>query len=752
MPELRRASMLSLLALLLLGVIGNFAHLPLFFGVDFIFGSVATLIAARLLGFWPAIFVALIASLYTFFLWGHPYALIIFLMEAAWVSLLVQRSSVKSLFLADGLYWLFFGMPLVWLFYYGVMGMEETQSTLILLKQPANGIANAIIANLIIMALSRIRSSRQWQKSIELRELFFTTISGLIFVVVLLLLVYQNDISKQNYEARLIEDLDSYAAFRLPDIQAGKELSSDYYMAKNNWAIMAVTSGNKVMTGSLASQDASKIYSSGEIRSINERLSIWLPDRDTQAFMTWWKSAYYLIEYPLQEDGVRLVLLQSSKVIIDRLQQEILKAFMLLFGMTLFSSFTAYYISGRLTKGLLELADVTQDLPLKIKQGKSIVWPRSQIAEFSQLSSQVNSMAQEVRDAYTDVSKQAVIIVESSLDAIITINEKRLVESFNTAAEKYFGYSRNEVIGRNVRMLMPESVAVEHDNYVNNYLAGERTPLTATRRQVQALRKDGTEFPVELFVTEIELHDRKIFSGIITDISERKENEKMKQAFISSVSHELRTPLTSINGAIKLVRKKAGTQSEEKRDHLLEVAERNIERLAGLVNDLLDFEALDAKGVVYNTRKLELLNFIPRVVEDNEPYAQQYNVTLKIVDVFDGFILADESRLSQVLTNFISNACKFSRSNAVVEIGVDRQGSKACLYVRDSGAGISSAFRPRVFGRFQQGGDVSDRKVQRGTGLGLAISKRMTEDMSGEIGFDSVEGEGSIFYVLFKLI
>lgn len=752
---------IKLILLTCLGLLGNHFSLPLFFGVDFIFGSIATLIAVRLLGTAGAVTVAAISGSYTYLLWGHPYALIIFSAEALIVSVLIKRK-ITSITLADLIFWVTAGMPLVWFFYNGIMNMSETQALLILFKQPINGIANALIATYLLLLIPcryTVENEEEPDGRLELREILFTTLLAFSFSATVLLMIYQNITSRESYEKSLETELLQSAEHLKYRIYERGELKDSALKDDNNksWIknrdVIIIDENNNIISSTLGIERASEFLNHGVHKRLNSDISLWMPERNNMPFMLWWKQAYYYISYPVIYDSkTNILVLQKSEPIIAKLQNDILTAFIILFILTIFGGVISYAISDTLTRTLIQIINITKDLPNKLHSKTFIHWPDSSIAEISQLSKHTKIMSDNLSDAFSDVTIHAKAIIESSIDAIITIDEKGIVDSFNKSAEKLFGYQRSEVIGENVKILMPEPYKSQHDDYIKNYQQGKRTPLTNTRREVVGLKKDNTTFPMELTVTKIKLRNKEIYTGIVTDISERKATEKVKQEFISTVSHELRTPLTAIKGSINLIQGRKGLASDEETDTMLSVTARNVERLTELINDLLDFEKLDSGGIKYQLEQTDINSLITGIIDDDQPFAEQANINLLADVSVNGSIHVDRNRMCQVLNNFISNALKFSPPESNVIVGSIEQGNDIKIYVKDSGQGISDEFKTSIFQRFSQEDSSDTRKIQRGTGLGLAISKRITEDMGGTIGFDSIAGQGSTFYVIFPYL
>ena len=219
-----------------------------------------------------------------------------------------------------------------------------------------------------------------------------------------------------------------------------------------------------------------------------------------------------------------------------------------------------------------------------------------------------------------------------------------------------------------------------------------------------------------------------------------------KGQFISSVSHELRTPLTSVIGALGMITEYPPEGMSAEAMILVDMAYRNGKRLSALVNDILDFEKLDAHRMAFRSQRVELSRFLEHVIDLNRIFAEQHQVSLQLEPLAPGLaIMGDESRLMQVMTNLLSNAAKHSPVNGDVLITAQENSGRVRIAVIDHGAGIPEDFRPHVFEKFAQA-QTSNTHKAKGTGLGLAISKQIIEQMGGQIGFDSADGRGTTFY------
>lgn len=235
--------------------------------------------------------------------------------------------------------------------------------------------------------------------------------------------------------------------------------------------------------------------------------------------------------------------------------------------------------------------------------------------------------------------------------------------------------------------------------------------------------------------------------GTLTDITKRKEIDRIKAEFISTVSHELRTPVTSIRGALGLLENGVMGQLEPKVMELVKVANRNSLRLITLVNDILDMEKLLSGKMSMHMSRVNLIALIRQAMDENAAYAAGFSVSFSLAEtgVTDCQVDADPDRVKQVLTNLLSNAAKFSHAGDIVLLGLELQKSKVVVYVEDHGKGIPLDFQSRIFEAFAQA-DCTDTRQQGSTGLGLNISKNLIEQLGGEIGFTTEIGQGTRFW------
>lgn len=239
--------------------------------------------------------------------------------------------------------------------------------------------------------------------------------------------------------------------------------------------------------------------------------------------------------------------------------------------------------------------------------------------------------------------------------------------------------------------------------------------------------------------------------GIITynrNITEQKRVTQLKNEFISTVSHELRTPLTSIRGSLGLIAAGVTGELPAKAANLVKIAHSNSERLVHLINDILDMEKIESGKMVFDLRPMSIRPILEQAIAGSANYRPERRVQVVLLDDAPRVqAVVDADRLHQVITNFLSNAIKFSPADGIVSVTLERRERGLLrISVADRGSGIPEAFQARIFGKFEQA-DASNTRDQGGTGLGLSIAKAIVERLGGTIGFHDREGGGTVFFM-----
>ncbi|HKY80025.1 MAG TPA: ATP-binding protein [Sphingobium sp.] len=235
------------------------------------------------------------------------------------------------------------------------------------------------------------------------------------------------------------------------------------------------------------------------------------------------------------------------------------------------------------------------------------------------------------------------------------------------------------------------------------------------------------------------------------DVTQERQISRLKDELVSTVSHELRTPLTAISGALGLIAGGAAGELPEKARQLVAIGAKNAERLIQLVNDLLDMDKLQSGKLLFHFGDHELGPLLDEAIEQIEPFAHRFGVRVLLRQPGEPVVArVDPRRLCQVVTNLLSNACKFA-PDSEVRVTLERQGPVARIRVADEGPGISPEFRARLFNRFEQE-DGAHQLGHTGTGLGLAISKSIIDAHGGSIALDPDARAGTTFLVELPLI
>lgn len=395
---------------------------------------------------------------------------------------------------------------------------------------------------------------------------------------------------------------------------------------------------------------------------------------------------------------------------------------------------------------ILKLKDIT----LKISSGNyGTKIPQRTADEIGSLSNSIDQMRDKIQltmNELVDGEKMQRAILESVPDAIITINAKGIIQSFNPSAEKTFQYAANEVTGKNIKMLMPDDIAFHHDQYLNNFISTHRAKVIDISRELFGIRKDQSRFPIDLTINAKVIDNEYIFTGVIRDITERKKVDRLKNEFVSTVSHELRTPLTAIKGSLDIVTHGLNLKLPEQATTMLNIANRNVERLLILINDILDVSKLESGKLNFKLEKVEAKPFLKSCIELNQEYAKKYNTKFLCGECDDDIIInVDKDRLAQVMSNLLSNAAKYSPENIAVKISTVVNHDVIRVNVKDYGPGIPEDFQNTLFEKFTQS-DSGDTRQVGGTGLGLSISKMIIEKLGGTIGFDTIINKETTFY------
>ena len=373
--------------------------------------------------------------------------------------------------------------------------------------------------------------------------------------------------------------------------------------------------------------------------------------------------------------------------------------------------------------------------------------------------------------AFHDSEERLRAILETAVEGIITIDERGIVESMNRAAEKLFGYAAAEVIGKNVSILMPSPYREQHDGYLNNYRQTGHAKIIGIGREVVGQRKDGTVFPMDLAVSEVKLADKRVFTGFVRDITERKraeqklaelantlaEKNKELETVVYVASHDLRSPLVNVQGfskelgrACQRVHELLGkacdhpelkTLLSEDVPEAIEFIQAGVAKMDALLSGFLRFSRLGRAAITIEA--LDMNNMLAKIAQSMEFQLKQAGAKLQVGDL--PRCMGDAMQINQVFSNLLDNAIKYLDPKRAGLISVEGRVEDRCaIYsVQDNGIGIAKEHQGKVFEIFHR---LNPGKTP-GEGLGLTIAQKMLERQDGKLWLESELAKGTTFFV-----
>ncbi len=332
------------------------------------------------------------------------------------------------------------------------------------------------------------------------------------------------------------------------------------------------------------------------------------------------------------------------------------------------------------------------------------------------------------------------LIVESMPIGLIIIDDNGRIELNNPSVERMFGKTQDELQGSSVGLLFGKPETVNDTEFTADLI--QKTKMHAY--ELEAVTASKSTIPIEISMNEFETLEGKRHLVLVIDVTERHEVERLKQEFISMVSHELRSPLNSVLGFLEMLPEGIYGDLNPTGQEKVTVAERNVNRLIRLINDLLEIDRTEAGRLSMEIEDIPIKPLIDRSVDAVKALADKENITITVSDS-DTIVTADGDRIVQVIVNLLSNAIKYSPKGGKIEITTTTQEDWLEVRVKDEGRGIPEQYKALIFEKFQQV-NSSDWRQKGGTGLGLAISKAIVDQLNGSIGVDSEEGKGSAFW------
>ena len=334
-----------------------------------------------------------------------------------------------------------------------------------------------------------------------------------------------------------------------------------------------------------------------------------------------------------------------------------------------------------------------------------------------------------------------------SSDAVIAVDEEQRIIFFNRGAEHIFGWKASEVGGQSLAMLLPERYRPAHTGHVRGFGAAHGAARNMGERQmISGLRKSGEEFPAEASIQQMNVGGRQIYAAMLRDITPRvKAEEALRQAvtarddMIGIVSHDLRNPAN----AVKMLARSIIEEKEELPESVVErvkVIHQAAAQIDSLIQDLLDVTRIEAGRLTVSPKRVRLHAVIEDALEPLRALAHASRIAVSTTHGDENIaVMADPERLTQVISNLVGNALKFTPSGGHIDIDVRKDGLVADVSVKDDGIGIPEDQIEHVFDRFFQGG----KSRRHGAGLGLPIARGIIEAHGGTVSIQSEDGRGT---------
>ncbi|MGL5834453.1 MAG: ATP-binding protein [Waterburya sp.] len=775
---------------------------PFGFGVDFLFGSIAVLIVVSLYGIWWGTLASLIASSYTIILWQHPYALIIFVWEALFIAWRIRQGK-KHLLTSDMIFWICVGIPAVIVFYGYILKVGVVTTAIIALKQPVNGIFNALIASLVLNCkpIYRWANSSPNKATVFFEQILLNLLVAFVLIPALILIVVNNNTAMKHEQDALIATLDTSAQNLVIDLRRWHQsgLEALRFLARTSSESKIVVSGQTQHSLDLVVDSLplfKDVYiinpdfkviaeASKPTESVNQQLNfsqLELP-RKPQIFVLSSSDAN------ASSSEAKPKILQTLPIILDdRWLGNIIAELNIDFIKQLLATETHSVALGGtlLDENQLVIASTKEELTQSLKDDQSLDQPQGEISEV------ISTDTKQKIYHWLPILEGKPLIARwraSFFGEKLLIDEEiPLVLSMEAPAKTFIDYLQLLYIKNLAILLVIALLAILIAKFLSRILVKPIVELakfttglpykilanetiTLPRSSVIEMNALSNNFEVMSSTIEKNIQQIKLTNQELQLAKEKSEvANKTKDQFLANISHELKTPLNSIIGYSRLLQRDLtvnelpGDRAELKFLGWLATIQREGKHLLILIDEILDLAKSQAHKTKLHPSLVNLTDFLADLVLFGRRKAREKNLNFK----FETFgqlptnIYVDEQRLRQVLLNLLNNALKFTDQGQInFQIGVidphDLLDSteiesipqkQTDIYLRfrvaDTGIGIAHQDLQKIFQPFEQIDKYEFQEI--GTGLGLSIGQQLVELMGGKLKVTSELGKGSNFW------
>lgn len=781
----------------LLGLVGNYANIELFYSINFIFGGIFALWALFTLGLIPAIIVSIVATTYTYFLWGHPFGILIFTTEIIFIH--YARYYVKDILIADVLFWILIGSPFGWFAYFDYLDYSYYDTLTILMKQAINGVFNALIAA-ILMDIYRYATKKRAllanHRPLFIHHLIKNTLVFLTIMAGIIPLIQHAHQLRALREQALYDYIQlvqsdvirKFIVDRQQGISFSPERAQDYleimvHNITNNpylgFSLTAIDESVNIQAGSVKFTPET-----GTLDPVLEDMMIWAPFGE-MSNLNRWNLSEYIISSNLTIAGKDFILstYHDTRQIITYLEENKLTALYNTIALIILSLMVSTLVSKMLLSPLQKLVKESQSFDVKnIKEGDYYFEPAS-FSEYKSLTDALETMAQETAQSYAQLTdfketlekrvqtrtaelERLSLVASQTNNSVIITNSEGKIEWVNEGFVHLTGYEAQEAIGQSPSTLLqgpstdPRTIdhikrAIKNGQDFHAEMINYTKSGRAYWIEVQCNPLRNQQGKLSGFIAiQNDITDRKLFEHELKEARNKAEKETLsKSQFLVSIGDEIRTPLNGILGLVQLLAQSNLGGSQQK---IIETIEKSGHNLLLIINDILDLHKIEAGVFKLDNRPFNITKTFFHSIESFQSAAYEKGIELDYQSNLkeDHLLIGDQMRLTQILWNLISFTLKKARCGPIsisfdVYDGQTAESDDISLTIKYFGYSLSENEQQLIFSPFKD--DISNEGVLVNKELGLAVAKNIISKMNGNLTFNREFGDQNSLHLQLSL-